>query len=352
MDCPICSGKARVYDTKPTPGCTRRKLRCLDHGHEFSTEEGRVGWRLNSDVVLRQSGDKQLQLNTFQPERLRKQVGRAVLGRLSEAEIADVVDGAISRLRFQIVPEEAEPLAGQEYEVVAKATGKKEPLAWLMDTKVRDAVEYELHAKERRLAHVLYALSFRGRTDFREGWTRAEDVLDWLYGDDAYPDTVQAIPPRPETTAYEWRPTKPAAYPEFVVKRPTPPVLRPGREGPGPGRDRATVGYLDSRFRQSIRNAMLGRHDADHMSTYVSWWVLHDLEGQKRVHSSQLAIGVLDCLRRVDEIAYLRWVTQLKDFRSIREFRDEATALITNPSPPLTFSPTGALHKPVAVVPH
>jgi transcriptional regulator NrdR family protein len=349
----------------------------MENRHDFFTEEGRVGWRLIQDVHLRQSGDKQVQLEPFQPERLRREVGEAVLGRLTEAQIADVVDGAIAQLRYDVVPKRAELLKDEEYNRVAEARRARDPdasigpLSSIDDWLVRDAVEQQLREKEYRLAHVLYALSFRGRSHRKNaptGWRTAEDVLKWLFGEDAYPDVQTDIPPRPDTALYEWQPRKPPTLPEFVVKRgaeininvtsATPLIVPPGSddedaravEWPAHVRDRGVVRYLDKRFRHSVRQALLGRPDRKHLATYVSWWVLHDLQGQRRVDSSQLAIGVLDCLRRVDDIAYLRWVTQRKDFRAVREFRDEALGLIDYPSTRLRFSTAGPSYKHVALV--
>ncbi|CAM5707864.1 hypothetical protein MAUB1S_05183 [Mycolicibacterium aubagnense] len=300
-----------------------------------------------------------------------------MLGRLTEAQIADVVDGAIAHLRYDVVPRMAEPLEGEEYDRVAQVRKAQNPnasidaLASIDDWLVRDAVEQQLRDKEYRLAHVLYALSFRGRSHRKNaptGWGTAEDVLKWLFSDDAYPDVRTDIPPRPDTAIFKWQPTEPTTRPEFVVKRGTeinisvtgsaklilPPDDKDQDERaivwPAHVHDRGVVRYLNKRFRTSIDQALIGRPDRRHLAMYVSWWVLHDLQGQRRVDSSQLAIGVLDCLRRVDEIAYLRWVTQRKDLRAIREFRDEALGLITYPSTRLQFSAKGPLYKHVALV--
>jgi hypothetical protein len=85
----------------------------------------RIGLRLDKDVHLWHTGDREVQLDPFQPERLRREVGQAVLGRLSEAEIADVVDGAIAHLRYEVVPAKAEMLQGDEYDRVAQHMNTK-----------------------------------------------------------------------------------------------------------------------------------------------------------------------------------------------------------------------------------
>lgn len=365
MQCPICGSKAKVVDTNALPGRTRRKLRCTENSHQFSTEEGRVGWRLAQDVHLRRTGNGQVQDRPFEPARLHREVHDAVLGRLTEAEIANVVDGAISHLRYDVVPKTAELLVGEEYDRIAQARDISQPIAAIADSEVRDAVEKQLRDKEHRLAHVLYALSFKGRRNKPglTGWSTAEDVLRWLFSDSAYPDVRTDIPPRPDTAVFEWTPTKPTDLPEFVVKQGAEINITIGEGAvaklsnsdedaawPAVVRDRGVVGFLESRFRQSVRQSFFGRPDSEHLTNYVSSWVLHDLQGQRRVSSSQLAIGVLNCLRRVDDIAYLRWVTQRKDFRSIREFRDEALGLITYPSSRLQFSTRGPSYKHTTLV--
>lgn len=61
--------------------------------------------------------------------------------------------------------------------------------------------------------------------------------------------------------------------------------------------------------------------------------------GQRVVLTEQLAASVLECLRRVDDIAYLRWASIAKRMNSVRDFRDEALGLIEQPSPQLAFDP-------------
>ncbi|WP_436836867.1 NrdR family transcriptional regulator [Mycobacterium avium] len=374
MQCPICGSDTNVSDSTPRQAQTLRKRVCKAQGHRFQTEERRIGLRLTEDVHLRHSGDGQVQSVPFQPERLQDEVTQAVMGRLSEAEIADVVNGAISYLRFEVVPERAKFLEGEEYDKVIKSrlaqTGKPHqgPISAIYDHEVRSAVLRQLRIREHRLAHVLYAMYFEGRRNpmiGRQGWSTAEDVLEWLFSEDAYPDVRTDIPSRPQTSTYEWQPQEPSTHPEFVVKRGPEllitvtggkPKRPPEPEGqydiqwPATVRDRGVVGFLESRFRGSIRHAVLGRPNAKTLAPNVAWWVLHDLQGQRRVDSSQLANGVLDCLRRVDDVAYLRWVTKRKDFRAIREFRDEALGLISYPSPGLQFSARGPSHKHVTLI--
>ena len=52
--------------------------------------------------------------------------------------------------------------------------------------------------------------------------------------------------------------------------------------------------------------------------------MLWGLEGQKAGALLQLGSGVLECLRRVDDIAYLRWATHHKHLGSLNAFVNEA----------------------------
>ncbi|EUA38657.1 hypothetical protein I549_4312 [Mycobacterium avium subsp. avium 2285 (R)] len=339
-------------------GRTRRKLRCDKHGHQFNTEEKRIGWRLDEDVHLRRAG--KISASPFDPEFLTEDVRRAVLGRASEASIRDVVDAVVGHLRYSVVLKEAEPLTGAAYEQVASARRINHPITVIDEEHVAKAVENRLKDRGNRLAHVLYALASRGRfLADSANWKTAEHVLQWLF--DEYDDLRTPIPPRPETARHQWLPVRPATLPKFVVKRSVDLDFKIADreqhelqgiddEGqlysyPTTLRDRAVVRFIESRFHESVEAALYGRQyrhgeiDTTHLATYVTWWVLHDLQGQSRVTSAQLGIGVLDCLRRVDEIAYLRWATQRKDFRSVRDFRDEAIALVEYPSTQLQFAP-------------
>ena len=58
---------------------------------------------------------------------------------------------------------------------------------------------------------------------------------------------------------------------------------------------------------------------------------------RRKVLSAQLSAGVTSTLRRVDDIAYLRWATVAKNFQSVREIADEAHDLVVRPSPRLVF---------------
>lgn len=90
-------------------------------------------------------------------------------------------------------------------------------------------------------------------------------------------------------------------------------------------------------FVNSIGMALVGRHELKVRAALVAAWVLMTLGGQRRVLTSQLSAAVTATLRRVDDIAYLRWATIAKKFTSVREIANEAHDLVVAPSVRLVF---------------
>lgn len=345
MKCPTCDAPTKVLETTQPGdrGRTRRRLVCKGpRPHRFTTEEELVGWRLEKDVHIRHSGDERLQPEPFDRDRLLYDVEQATLGRLSGAQIVNVVEKSIAHLNATVVPK-ASPLRQDELAQIVKP----DQLATaIWDYEVREAVEYQLRATN-RIAHILYVLSFIGRpvsgtyitqTKRKPGWRTVEPFLEWLFV--IYPDLAEPLPERPDVETHRWRPVKPPSHPSRVVKREKP--LQRDVNASKSGGSGGVVDFLESRFERSIEAAMLGRPDARKRSRAIASWVLNDLVGQNIVHSTQLAVGVLDCLRRVDDIAYLRVAIQLKDFRAVRDIKAEAMGLITHPSDRLQFNLEGS----------
>lgn len=322
MECPQCGSDELSIVRSTKKGGTVARIRSCGQGHRFNTEEQPVGWKLE-DIRIRHSGDK-LDGGRFTPDRLRGSVDKAVIRRLTEGELHEVVEDAVAQLRAIAV--RAPTMQRQS---PPKAAGARNPkvYAYLDDTDIRDAIEIQLHRKGFRVEHVLYVMAIRGRTDIvnRHGFQRSEDFLRWMYSaredDRGYPALREPDVVRPAVATTRWRPTRPHHTPKIVVKR----------------NDPEDVQFNEQRFRDSIVHALTGRHNRQSTATGVMWWVLHGLEGQERVNSAQLAVGVMNCLRRVDDMAYLRWAVQLKDMPQVGNIHAEARALITHPSDRLEF---------------
>jgi hypothetical protein len=231
------------------------------------------------------------------------------------------VRGAILDLEINLA-EVVHPLSAREQ---SERPGYRQAI---MDSVIRQAIEKRLRDDGQRMPHVLYALTTLGRSDRegRSGFQHAGHVLQWMSEPVNYPNVV---PPGdhqpPPVPADRWWPPGEPPHPRRVIKR---------------SLKRETFSF--EQFTNSISQAMLGRPGAGHLSSSVAAWTLWGLVGQQDVLTAQLAVGVMECLRRVDDIAYLRWAAISKDIESISDFRDEATALIEHPSPRLVFQPDGA----------
>lgn len=322
MECPQCGSDELTIVRSTKKAGTVARIRSCPHGHRFNTEEQPVGWKLE-DIRIRHSGDKR-DGGRFNSARLRGSVDQAVIRRLSEQELHEVVEDAVAQLRAIAVRAPTMPGLSR-----AKPPGARNPkvYAYLDDSDIRDAIEIQLHKKGFRVEHVLYVMAIRGRTDIsnRSGFRRAEDFLQWMYSaredDRGYPALREPAAIRPTVATTRWRPTRPHDVPKIVVKRNEP----------------EDVQFNEQRFRDSIVHALTGRDDRQATATGVMWWVLNGLEGQQRINSAQLAVGVMNCLRRVDDLAYLRWAVQLKDMPQVGNIHAEARALITHPSDRLQF---------------
>lgn len=230
------------------------------------------------------------------------------------------------------------------------------------------------------------------------GWATAREFVAWLEG--AYDDLDQVVLPSPvkgRRGSQWWRPTPgPLTQPEYVVKRHRKlrrrgtdrPYLDPRAEFGGEVYERALASdakredlherivdlqsqvedlrsqidgtrstpmltpalagvpyepFVPDKFLAAVRGALGGRRMGDDEARNVCDWVLWDLVGQEVVLSSQLGAGVAQCLRRLDDIAYLRWVIVAKELR-VTGIHREAVGLIEHPSPALSFNPERVAH--------
>lgn len=324
MKCPDCGGGTIVPRSRNTGDRVIRLRVCrVNSQHRFETIEQRPVARLET-VAVRRSGDGKLAVGGFNWDRFVRDVRAAVLKLMTEAEVVDVCTRAQRFLEVQL-PFLIRDLTRAEQ---AERPGLR---GWIADADISHAVEQQLRGNKRRIAHVMYALSIRGRADRdgRTGWLSAKDVLHWLYSEPNYPDL------RMEDGRGERVPTD-AWYPSMATPEPTMVIKRDGRR----------TRFALPQFESSVRNAMLGRPEAADVSAHVVQWVLFGVQGQTEVHASQLAVGVLDCLRRVDDIAYLRWAAVAKGMSSVTQFRDEARGLLLTPSRRLHFDISASPWRP------
>lgn len=334
MKCYECGADTRVLRTQADDNGfeTVRQRRCDGPAeHKFETRERRAGNARIDQVLVRHSGDRKL-AGPFDRERLTRDIQNGVL-RIGDQEVHEVVEDAIRQLEISL-HDLAEPLTVVEVAEHPGYTGS------LIDSVITDAVEKQLRRRQLRMAHVLYAISIRGRRDRegRRGWDDARDVLEWLGQNDNYPRLkVSSMPPPRPSSPITWYPTFKSPRPAFVIKK-----ERPAESGGpalyGPHRQ----AFDDARFLGGISKALLGRPNADVHKYFVAEWVLWNLAGQSEVHSMQLASGVCDCLRRLDDIAYLRWASIFKGINQVTQFKEEALALLTDPSPRLQFDAAAA----------
>lgn len=327
MRCFICGSDTKVIRSRNVfsgYGVSRQRQCITNSSHVFATVESQPRMGLDR-VAVRKSGSSELSDRPFDSERLFQDLRSGVLKRLSESAVREVCDDSIATIERNL-GQLMRPLRPGESETHPEALGA------ILDTDIAKVIEDNLETTN-RMALVLYALSIRGRRDRsgREGWKDARDVLDWLLPRFVHlqlPDISRSVPIPVES----WFPATRAQNPLTLIKR--------RREDRLDGSDRRRD-FDYGQFIRSIEQAMLGRRNASAKTEYVAQWVLWGIQGQEVVQSSQLAVGVLDCLRRVDDIAYLRWSAIAKGTDSVTEFAAEAAGLILHPSVRLKFRTKG-----------
>jgi len=184
-----------------------------------------------------------------------------------------------------------------------------------------------------RQAHVLYRLARGGVDGYAEQFVDAQDVMRWLEG--AYPRTVHLETTAPQYRRVDvtrWHPLRSDAAPEpqRVIRRSG--SIRGGTD------DLERVAFSYRRYARKVRRAFAGREAANTTAHWVTQWVLWSLSGQTVVRTSDLAALTTQTIRRVDPIAYLRWVIPIKDL-DLDEIWSEANGLVVWPSPKLVFEP-------------
>lgn len=326
--CPIC--KAAGVESGTRVGYTRtsgdgarvaRRRQCLrDGSHEFFTDEYVRAASL-SDVFVRRSTDERLG-ERFSKARLHRDVRHATLGTLDDTDLNRVVEEAVASLADQL-REEAVPLTSEEQ---AQVGGDSRAVS-LWDFQIMEEVERRLHEIKTRVAYVVFALGVRGQVNLHRrpseyaGFNDARDFLGWLFSEHNYPQLFRQIEMNQRRPTEMWWSPPTFRMPSHVLKA-------NGVERP----------FVYDQFQRSIAIAMRGRPRSQSDSVQIAKWTLIHLEGQRRISTSQLSAGVTSALRRVDDVAYLRWATVAKGLDSVSAIADEAEDLIAYPSIGLRFS--------------
>lgn len=317
--CPTCGSPTTTPDSRASSSepVVRRKRVCAN-GHQFRTMETLVEPAI-THLAVRRSGDGLLSETPFDIRKVDEHITEVLFGRkgpLRPHEIHAVTERAVRlierdlrSLDLALTPEERR--------------GRPDILGAIPDFVITDQIGAVLHegqGRRYRMAELLYVMAVKGRTDYRSGWADAWDVIQWIRErhERIRMPRQQAGLSTPEVVFVRqtsWRPEK-------VLKRRTRNLEAP---------------FDTQQFRQSINAALHGREDAGRKATLVVNHVLSQLEGQRIVHSAQLASGVLTALRGVDDVAYLRWATIEKRISSVRPFAEEAADLIYARSPHLDW---------------
>lgn len=318
--CPQCGKGTEVRrSTTSTDGAQVTRMRhCKENPtlHRFETVEQRAGYKLNQ-VCVRRSGSGELAKEPFSKTRLYQDIRASVLKRLTDAQVSEVVNDAVHDLEVHL-PQLLKPLRPEEQEARPSYVGAVD------DTDIADTVERHLRSSPSSMAHVMYALDIRGRSDRkgRTGWTDASHVLQWLGLELNYPNLVTDLPiPQVDRPVDHWVTGSRPPRPRLVIKR-----------------SGERVDFRTDKFGPGIERALRGRHEPRLRASGIAQWVLWGLAGQSQVTTAQLGAGALDALRRVDDVAYMRWCVVFKRIESVATFVEEARGLIENPSPRLVIN--------------
>jgi transcriptional repressor NrdR len=270
MLCPACGHEnTKVVDSRLHPSGRRRSRRCPACGHHFSTVE-----HISTEDLMVRKRDGRLE--PFSRTKLVRGVTLAArLYALAPADINAFIDRVVQKLQ---------PGA---------------PGLPITSNEIGHTVLQELQDSRAvtDVARIRYALVFLGRTTRTSGGFQGlRDFLDWL-GDTYGPSSGADLPDTP------WR----------VVKR-----------------DGRVESFQLTKLERGIRIVLKGRgteREVNERAASIATQVVQELKGQALVTAQQIATEVLKPLRKSDAMAYLRYASVAKRYRSIDDFWIEARAL-------------------------
>jgi transcriptional repressor NrdR len=272
MQCPFCqtSGEVRVRETRtPDPGEVRRHRVCGSCGEQFTTVE-----RISAhDTIIIKRGDRQAE--RFSRMKLRRGIEKAAAAwTLAEGELDSLVERVVKRLH----PKPNTPVSSAEIgSLVLRVLAGDRPATAI--TRIRFAIVL--------LGRTSRVTRFRGLHDFL-AWLEAE------YG----PSAIE----------------RPVNTPSVVVKR-----------------DGETRTFNIKKLERSIGVASKGRgsdKEVERLAAYVAARAAFELQGQAIVTSQQIAAEVLKVLKERDALAYLRYASAVKRYRSVDDFWLDALGLL------------------------
>ena len=274
MDCPFCeapSRQVRVKDTRtPNLGEVRRQRLCGACGARFGTVE-RIS--AHDTPVLKRGGRP---TEKFSRHKLRTGIKRAAaVWTLDDGELDSIVERVVKRLR----PNPSEPVTSASIaDIVLRVLADDRPATAI--TRVR------------------FAIVALGRTGLQTQFRNLRDFLAWL--------EQECGPSGIDTNI---------ATPYEVIKR-----------------DGNAAPFNINKLERSIGVASKGRGSIDQVKRLASTVALQateSLRGQAIVTSQQIAAEVLKILKDRDALAYLRYGSAVKRYRSLDDFWLDAYGLIS-----------------------
>lgn len=269
MLCPFCgSDNTKVVDSRADATGRARKRRCAECGQAFTTME-----RITTESLMVRKRDGRLE--RFSRAKLVKGITKAAhLYALPPADVDAFVDRVVGRLQ-----------PGAPGMPISSTEIGRLVLQALQDSRAVTDV-----------ARIRYALVFLGQQSRPSEHYGLLEFLNWLV--DVYgPSAVEA----------------PARTPWRVVKR-----------------DGRTETFELSKLERSLGIALKGRGSKESVrdrAASIAFDVSQTLRGQALITSQQIAAEVVKLLLRRDAIAYLRYSSVMKRYRSIDDFRIDALVL-------------------------
>lgn len=319
VKCVFCGASVGVSKTTNIPGGVQRERTCKRERdpHSFTTIE-RVPATIDM-IGLRRSPTSPL-AGAFDARKLHDDLRAALMLKVPEVlgptTITSIVQNVASTV--ELTRRWHAPLAESELAVLEP---QEERLRYsVLHRQVVHAVHEQLEAHGFEVQRILYELAVRRPANSHQSKSSARDVLSWL--SQTFPSARRTLPPTATARReYSWVVQNEFSVPRTVLKR----------------NGRGTQDFNLGKLSASISLSFAGRTVRQDHIDRIARWVGVSLEGQRRVHSAQLSAAVLDCLRRVDDTAYLRYAIAVKGLSSAEMIADEAEDLLTQPSARLRF---------------